>query len=121
MGPKRAVPDLTALADAERQALAAALGEVLARYDNLWRMPFPYVMALHDAPCDGGDHGAFGCHLELHPPLRKPGLLKHLAGPEVGGGGFLADTAPEEKAAELRAVAAVHYKAVSAPPPPAAP
>jgi len=37
-------------------------------------------------------------------------LLKFLAGPEVGGGNFLSDTSPDEKAAELRAQAGVHYK-----------
>jgi UDPglucose--hexose-1-phosphate uridylyltransferase len=36
-------------------------------------------------------------------------LLKYLAGPEIGGGNFLNDTAPEEKAAELRAVSSAHY------------
>lgn len=66
-------------------------------------------MALHNAPTDFGDHKGFGFHIEIHPPLRKPGLLKYLAGPEIGGGSFLADTAPEDKAAELRAVPAVHY------------
>lgn len=110
VGPRRAVADVAAVTATERRDLAAVLREVLVCYDNLWRAPFPYVMALHNAPCDGGDHRAFGFHIELHPPLRKPGLLKYLAGPEVGGGGFLADTAPEEKAAELRSVAAVHYK-----------
>ena len=73
------------------------------RFDNLWRMPFPYVMALHQAPTDGGDHRGFHFHIEFHPPLRKPDLLKYLAGPEIGGGNFLSDTSPEEKAAELRA------------------
>jgi UDPglucose--hexose-1-phosphate uridylyltransferase len=28
--------------------------------------------------------------------------LKYLAGPEIGGGNFLSDTMPEEKAEELR-------------------
>jgi len=42
--------------------------------------------------------------------LRKPDLLKFLAGPEVGGGNFLSDTSPDEKAAELRAQAGIHYK-----------
>jgi UDPglucose--hexose-1-phosphate uridylyltransferase len=37
-------------------------------------------------------------------------LLKYLAGPEIGGGNFLSDTLPEDKAAELRSVPAVHYK-----------
>jgi len=110
VGPTRAVPSIARLGDGERAALARVLRETLVRFDNLWRAPFPYVMALHNAPCDGGDHRGFGFYVELHPPLRKPGLLKYLAGPEIGGGGFLADTAPEEKAAELQGVAAVHYK-----------
>ena len=37
-------------------------------------------------------------------------MLKYLAGPEIGGGNFLNDTAPEEKAAELRAVSSTHYR-----------
>jgi UDPglucose--hexose-1-phosphate uridylyltransferase len=66
-------------------------------------------MPLHQAPTDGGDYRGFHFHIEFHPPLRKPNLLKFLAGPEIGGGNFLSDTAPEEKAAELRAVADVHW------------
>jgi UDPglucose--hexose-1-phosphate uridylyltransferase len=89
---------------------AAVLHEVVVRFDNLWRSPFPYVMALHQAPTDGRTHEGFHFHIEFHPPLRKPNLLKYLAGPEIGGGSFLSDTAPEEKAAELRAVSPVHYK-----------
>ena len=73
-------------------------------------MPFPYVMPLHQAPTDGKDHSLFHFHIEFHPPLRKPDLLKYLAGPEIGGGNFLSDTLPEEKAAELRALSYVHYK-----------
>ncbi len=110
VGPRRAVASIADLAPDERRALAALLREVLVRFDNLWRMPFPYVLALHQAPTDGQDHRGFGFHIEIHPPLRKPGLLKYLAGPEVGGGNFLADTAPEDKAAELRAVPAAHYE-----------
>ena len=66
--------------------LAEALRTVLVKYDNLWRMPFPYVMPLHNAPTEGGDHSGFHFHIEFHPPLRKPDLLKYLAGPEIGGG-----------------------------------
>ena len=85
------------------------LQEVLIRFDNLWKMSFPYVMALHQAPTDGRRHEGFHFHIEFHPPLRKPNLLKYLAGPEIGGGSFLSDTSPEEKAAELQAVPPVHY------------
>jgi UDPglucose--hexose-1-phosphate uridylyltransferase len=36
--------------------------------------------------------------------------MKYLAGPEIGGGNFLSDTSPEEKASELRAQPEIHYK-----------
>ena len=93
---------------------AEVLRESLIRFDNLWRMSFPYVMVLHQAPTDGATHDGFHFHIEIHPPLRKPNLLKYLAGPEVGGGSFLSDTSPEEKAAELRAQPVVHYKQTNA-------
>jgi UDPglucose--hexose-1-phosphate uridylyltransferase len=67
---------------------------------------------LHQAPTDGGDYSGFHFHIEFHPPLRRPNLLKYLAGPEIGGGNFLSDTSPEEKAEELRGLPAVHYKPV---------
>lgn len=104
VGPTRSVPSIADLDPTERRALADILRRTLRRFDALWRIPFPYVMALHQAPTDGEDHTSFGFHIEFHPPLRKPGLLKYLAGPEIGGGSFLSDTSPEAKAAELRAV-----------------
>jgi UDPglucose--hexose-1-phosphate uridylyltransferase len=109
VAPKTTHASLATLSDAERADLASVLHETLVRFDNLWQMPFPYVMVLHQAPTDGRRYPAFHFHIEFHPPLRKPHLLKYLAGPEIGGGNFLSDTAPEAKAAELRAVPAVHY------------
>ena len=109
VAPRATWPSLAGLEPAELADLAAVLRETLVRFDNLWRMPFPYVMVLHQAPTGGEPDPAFHFHIEIHPPLRKPGLQKYLAGPEIGGGNFLNDTAPEEKAAELRAVPGVHY------------
>ena len=110
VAPKKTHPSIASLTDLEVRDFAAALKILLVKFDNLWRMPFPYVMTLHQAPTDGGDYGAFHFHIEFHPPLRQPNLLKYLAGPEIGGGNFLSDTAPEEKAAVLRARPDVHYK-----------
>ncbi len=109
VAPKRAHSSLAMLSDRERAELAEVVQEVVVRFDNLWQMPFPYVMALHQAPTDRQEHQGFHFHIEFHPPLRKPELLKYLAGPEVGGGSFLSDTCAEEKAAELRAVDTIHY------------
>jgi UDPglucose--hexose-1-phosphate uridylyltransferase len=110
VAPKRTRPSIAALTEEERRDFAGALRETLIRFDNLWGMPFPYVMPLHQAPTDGGEYGGFHFHIEFHPPLRRPNLLKYLAGPEIGGGNFLSDTSPEEKAVELRAASDVHYK-----------
>jgi len=110
VAPKASHPSIASLSAMEIEDLAAVLKTVLIKFDNLWKMPFPYVMPLHQAPTDGGKYDAFHFHIEFHPPLRKPNLLKYLAGPEIGGGNFLSDTSPQEKAAELQALPAVHYK-----------
>lgn len=110
VAPVRSVPHVSALTDAESESLARALKEVTVRYDNLWRQPFPYVMPLHQAPTDGGDYRDFHFFVGFLPPLRRPATIKYLAGPEIGGGNFLSDTSPEEKAAELRAQPIVHYR-----------
>ena len=110
IAPKTTHPSISALSAEELNDFAFVLKQVLVKFDNLWRMPFPYVMPLHQAPTDGADYSGFHFHIEFHPPLRRPNLLKYLAGPEIGGGNFLSDTAPEEKAAELRAQPDSHYK-----------
>ena len=111
IAPRATHASLADLSGGEVADVAEVLRETLVRMDNLWRMSFPYVMVFHQAPTDGEAHPGFHFHIQIHPPLRKPGLLKYLAGPEIGGGNFLNDTAPEEKAAELRAASAVHYRA----------
>ncbi len=108
--PKRQVSSIAGLTEAERRGFAEVQREVLIRFDNLWNMSFPYLQVLHNAPCDGGDYASYHFYIQFLPPLRKPNLLKYLAGPEIGGGNFLNDTLPEDKAAELQAVASVHYK-----------
>ena len=113
VAPMRSVPTIADLDDSERRDLAAALRDTVIRFENLWRMPFPYVMALHQAPLKA-DATGFHFHIEFHPPLRRPSLLKYLAGPEIGGGNFLSDTSPEEKAAELAAAGGLLYRSTSA-------
>jgi len=110
VAPKDTHPHVGALSNDELKDLTDVLRTVTIKFDNLWNMPFPYVMPLHQAPTDGGDHSTFHFHIEFHPPLRKPDLLKYLAGPEIGGGNFLSDTSPEDKAAELRSMSEVHYR-----------
>jgi UDPglucose--hexose-1-phosphate uridylyltransferase len=113
VAPKQTHASIATLSAYEVNDFAAALKVLLVKLDNLWRMPFPYVMTLHQAPTDGADYRGFHFHIEFHPPLRRPNLLKFLAGPEIGGGNFLSDTAPEEKAEELKRQSDIHYKQTS--------
>jgi UDPglucose--hexose-1-phosphate uridylyltransferase len=87
---------------AELSSLAGALGALVRGYDALFDEPFPYVMAVHQAPTDDGPPRGSHLHVEFYPPLRTAGKLKYLAGSEQGAGTFIADTLPEESAATLR-------------------
>ena len=109
LAPLESRPSIADLTLTESADFASLLKEVLCRYDNLFQMPFPYVMAFHQAPTDGEEHPEFHFHVEFHPPLRNPATLKYLAGPEIGGGNMLMDVTPEVKAQELQAVSSAHY------------
>jgi UDPglucose--hexose-1-phosphate uridylyltransferase len=104
VAPRRPLPSVADLNDSSRSDIARALKTVLVKFDGLWGRPFPYVMAFHQAPTDGGRHPEAHLHIEFYPAYRMPGRLKYLAGSEIGAGVFTADTDPDEKAAELRAV-----------------
>jgi UDPglucose--hexose-1-phosphate uridylyltransferase len=84
------------------RALADALQTVVRGYDALFARPFPYVMAVHQAPTVA-PLGRGHLHVEFYPPLRTAEKLKYLAGSEQGAGTFISDVLPEESAAELRA------------------
>ncbi len=105
VAPKRPAPSFAALTAAERRGFARALKTVLLKFDGLWQRPFPYILAIHQAPTDGADHPEAHLHAEFYPAFRMPGRLKYLAGSEIGAGVFTADTLPEQKVLELQAVA----------------
>lgn len=107
--PKKRHVTLATMRDEELGLLAGLYREVIQRFDMIYEMEFPYVMSLLQAPVDGGEYDDYHLHMLIQPPLRQPGLMKYLAGPEIGGGNFMADTLPEEKAAELRAIDITNY------------
>jgi UDPglucose--hexose-1-phosphate uridylyltransferase len=88
--------------EAEELRLLADGLQALARgYDALFDRPFPYMMAVHQAPT-GAFVGAGHLHVEFYPPLRTAEKLKYLAGSEQGAGTFISDVLPEKSAAKLR-------------------
>jgi len=104
VAPLQAVPSLTLLSAAQRRDLARALKTVLLKFDGLWQRPFPYIMAIHQAPSDGEEHLEAHVHFEFYPAFRMQNRLKYLAGSEMGAGVFMADSVPEDKVKELQAV-----------------
>jgi UDPglucose--hexose-1-phosphate uridylyltransferase len=84
---------LPALGDASRDGLAAALVDIVARYDRLFDAEMPYLMWVH--------HGVH-VHVHFAPPLRSPGTPRFVASGEVGSGTFGNPVAPEAAAAALR-------------------
>lgn len=104
IAPRRPAPSFAALTRAERRDVARALKTVLLKFDGLWARPFPYILAFHQAPTDGEDHPEAHLHAELYPAYRMQGRLKYLAGSEIGAGVFTADTQPEQKVEELKAI-----------------
>jgi UDPglucose--hexose-1-phosphate uridylyltransferase len=92
----------------ELRLLSEALQTLVRGYDALFERPFPYVMAVHQAPTAAAERAAGAVagqghlHVEFYPPLRTAEKLKYLAGSEQGAGAFISDTLPEDSAAKLR-------------------
>ncbi len=97
-------PSLLDCEPRELRLLADALQALVRGYDALFDRPFPYVLAVHQAPTTTAATAAGQGHLhvELYPPLRTADRLKYLAGSEQGAGTFISDTLPESSAALLR-------------------
>ena len=100
---RRCAASIADLSEEERSDLAVVLKRLLAGYDGLFGFSLPYVMVMHQAPTDGGDHdGVAHFHIEFYPPNRTAERLKFLAGSEQGAGTFIVDVLPEKTARELR-------------------
>lgn len=110
LAPRRDVPDLPALTDAERADLSVTYLELLRRLDLFFTdsdgtpMPLPYISGWHQAPVREGRELS-RLHLQLFSVLRAPGKLKYLAGVESGMAAWISDTTPERIASRLQEVA----------------
>ena len=100
---RRCAPSIADLDAAERRDLAGVLKRLLVGYDDLFGFSLPYMMVMHQAPTDGGDHqGVAHFHIEFYPPNRTADKLKYLAGSETGAGAYVVDVLPETAAGTLR-------------------
>jgi UDPglucose--hexose-1-phosphate uridylyltransferase len=108
---KRPTPRLADLDDVARDGLARTLIDLLSRYDNLFRHPFPYSMGWHQAPFDGASTDHWQLHAHFYPPLlRSATVRKFMVGYELLAESQR-DLTAEEAAERLRAVPSTHHLA----------
>jgi len=81
--PRRPATRLPDLDDPARDSLARTLHRLLARYDTLFDVPFPYSMGWHQAPFDGRPHPEWQLHAHVFPPLLDAGHRKFMVGYEL--------------------------------------
>jgi UDPglucose--hexose-1-phosphate uridylyltransferase len=103
LSPLERLPDL---APAARLELASFLSTLLAAYDRLFDVSFPYSMGWHGAPFGVGATSHWQLHAHVFPPLlRSATIKKFMVGYEM-----LAepqrDLTPEQAARRLRDLAA---------------
>lgn len=90
---------------AERDSLAQAIRRAAGTLDSLFDYPFPYMMCMYQTPVNTPDDASdyFHFHIAFYPPMRSKDKQKFNASSETGAWAHCNPTAPEEKAAELRA------------------
>ena len=104
IAPEAPVPDLVALDEAGRNALATMLIEVLAATDRLWDRAVPYMLWFNQRPTDGGDWPDAHLSVEIVSPWRAAGVQRFIAAAEVAGEEYFNPVIPEVLAEQLRAV-----------------
>jgi UDPglucose--hexose-1-phosphate uridylyltransferase len=102
--PVARVPELS---PAQRDSLASILLRLLARYDNLFGLSFPYSMGWHQAPFDGGGTDHWQLHAHFLPPLLGANVRKFMVGYELLAEAQR-DITAEQAADELRAASPTH-------------
>lgn len=101
--PRTEVQRIEDLSSLQRDVLGAVLGELTARYDNLFGCSFPYSMGWHGAPYASGSQDHWQLHLHFYPPLlRSATVRKFMVGYEMLAEAQR-DLTPEQAAELLRA------------------
>lgn len=104
VAPTDHLQSLPQLDDDARRGLAAVLVDVLARLDQLFDAPMPYVLWWHQRPTDDGDWPLAHLHAHVAPHFRAPGVGRYIAGGEIGSGVMFNPVAAEDAALQLRSL-----------------
>jgi len=107
---RRHVENILQFTGEEKMAYADMLKRLTTRYDNLFKVSFPYSAGIHQSPVNDGPHPEWHFHMHFYPPLLRSATVKKfmvgyelLANPQR-------DISPEAAAEKLQALSEVHYK-----------
>jgi len=98
---RRHVRTLLDLNDEERSSLANIISVIRRKYDSLYGFVMPLMMTVRQAPLHQPE-APYHLYVQFLPLQRSRTKLKYLASIETAYGTFLADTAPEEMAENMR-------------------
>lgn len=106
---KRQVQSVTDFNQDEKRSFAVILKQLTTKYDNLFRVSFPYSVGMHQAPVNDGEHPEWHWHMHFYPPLLRSATVKKfmvgyemLANPQR-------DITAEMAAEQLRSLPLIHY------------
>jgi len=99
---KAHLPHIGKFDSATLKSLGRSVQKTVRLYNAYFGFAPGYMMVMHQAPVDSGAENFYHFHTEFYPANRSRTKLKYRAGCETGAGTFINDSAPEEKAAELR-------------------
>jgi UDPglucose--hexose-1-phosphate uridylyltransferase len=107
--PKRRIQHMMQFTAAEIQQFAKAIGVIAVKYDNLFKISFPYSSGIHQAPTDGKAHDEWQFHMHFYPPLlRSATIKKFMVGYELMANPQR-DITTETSASILRELPLIHY------------
>ncbi len=102
IAPVERVHDLVSMPDGLRDGLAGLLVDLLARLDDLYGEPLPYMMWLNQRPstADGFEDAWF--NIEIVSPWRSAGVPRFIAAAEIASEEYFNPVVPELLAERLR-------------------
>ncbi|MEX0723895.1 MAG: UDP-glucose--hexose-1-phosphate uridylyltransferase [Gracilimonas sp.] len=108
---KRPFSRLTDMTNDEKEGLADIIRKLTIKYDNVFKVSFPYSAGHHPAPTDGEEHPEWHYHMHFYPPLLRSATIKKFRVGYEMLANSQRDVTAEYSAGLLRELPDVHYKA----------
>ena len=93
----------------EKRGLADIIKKITTRYDNLFKVSFPYSAGFHPAPTDGYPHPEWHFHMHFYPPLLRSATVKKFRVGYEMLGNPQRDITPEKSTSLLRSLPEVYF------------